>query len=334
MNKKILAAFFFTLFSIAAKAQLTQQSLGGSATTLNTVQGGFWPKLYSVLPKKDTLNNAAVRYVGAQTIRPQDTLTSDTPPIYVSNGHWWYRLGGSSGGIIPAGPITTIPTVGFNPGTNLGSDSFIIKTFYGAQPPLATLTGGGIFEFTSASTVSATLNWSASRQSATAPISTIVVAGTSQSFSQPSTPGTVSGTQGVTVTTNTGTTYNNVVTTTDAQTVTASTTFTYRSKYYIGYVATSTPTDANIIAALGGTVGGTFATTQVTSGVLPAPATESYIVFAYPSTFGTATIKIQGLTVGYYLTTRSLVNASGYSTSYNIYISPYSTNGGVEYQVL
>lgn len=96
--KKLIVSFFFILFSLCVSAQLQQQSLGGSPTTLNTVQGGFWPKLYSVLPKKDTLNNPAVVYVGAETIRPQDTLISSTPPVYMSNGHYWFREGASGGG--------------------------------------------------------------------------------------------------------------------------------------------------------------------------------------------------------------------------------------------
>lgn len=249
----------------------------------------------------------------------------------------WIKFGGTSsasGGLV-GGPITSNRfTIGTNPGVGLTTDQWIDSVFYYAQPPTATLTGGGIFEFTSAPTFNTTLNWGASRQSATTPIVSIVVAGQTQTFAQPTAPGTVSGTQAVTVTTNTGTTYNNVVTATDGQSATASTTFTYRSKYYIGFVATSTPTDADIIAATGGTVGGTFATAFATTGSLPAPGAESYIVIAYPSSFGSALVKINGLLVNYVLTTRAFVNASGYSVSYNIYVSPFATNAGVDYQVL
>jgi hypothetical protein len=218
--------------------------------------------------------------------------------------------------------------------SNANINTWIDSAFYASQPPLAGLTGGGTFEFTSASTVGRTLNWSATRQSATSPISTIVVDGSSQTFSQPGQGSTVSGTQPVTVTTNTTSNYSNIVTTTDGKTATATTTFTYRSKYYIGYVSSSSPSDANILAATGGTVGGTFATNYFASGTLPNPASESYIVFAFPASFGIPTVKIGGLAVAFNLTTRSFVNASGFSVSYNILVSPFPTNSGVDYQIL
>lgn len=247
---------------------------------------------------------------------------------------WIFFGGGGSGATIPGGPITTIPVVGTNPGTNLSGVDWIIATFYGLQPPTASLTGGGTFEFTSASTLTSSLNWGAGRQGNTAPLTSIVVNSISQTFSQPTAPGTVTGTQPVTVPTNTNTTYSNVVTATGGLTATATTTYTYKQKYYIGFVNNNNPSNADIIAATGGTVGGTFATTFVTAGTLSTVAGSNYIVFAYPASFGTATIKINGLAVGYNLTVRAFTNASGYISSYNIYVSPFPTNAGVEYQVL
>ena len=253
--------------------------------------------------------------------------------VYVWNGRGWIKAGGGST-IITGGVVTSVPVVGTILPSNANINTWIDSAFYASQPPLAGLTGGGTFEFTSASTVGRTLNWSATRQSATSPISTIVVAGSSQTFSQPGQGSTVSGTQPVTVTTNTTSNYSNIVTTTDGKTATATTTFTYRSKYYIGYVSSSSPSDANILAATGGTVGGTFATNYFASGTLPNPASESYIVFAFPASFGIPTVKIGGLAVAFNLTTRSFVNASGFSVSYNILVSPFPTNSGVDYQIL
>lgn len=243
----------------------------------------------------------------------------------------WIELGSGSSGNL-GGPITSNRTTpGTNPGTNLTTDQWIDSIFYYAQPPTATLTGGGIFEFTSASTLSATLNWSASRQSATKSIATIVVAGNNETFSQPGAPGTVSGTQSVTVTTNTSTTYNNIVTTIDAQTVTASTTFAYQQKIYAGFITTTTPSDADILAATNSTyVGGKFATTRLQSGYLSTPAGSRYVVFVAPASFGTPTVIINGLTVAYNLTTRIFVNASGYSSSYIIAVSPFPTFGAID----
>jgi len=332
--------FFIALFTIAnVNGQGTFPGLAtaGSPTTLNYWKGGgkfvkgMINGVYVDTTSANLDTNYIKYYVGAQIFTTSDNKVWVRDALAVQ---WILSGGGTPGGIVPGGPITTIPVVGTNPGTNLSGPAWIISTFYGTQSPTATLTGGGTFEFTSSSTFNTSLSWGASRQSATAPLSTVVVASVSQSFSQPSQPGTVTGTQAVTVTTNTTTTYNNVVTTTDSKTATASTTFTYRSKYYIGFVSNATPTDNQIIAATGGTVGGTFATTYLTAGTLPDPASSSYIVFAYPASFGTATIKINGLAVGYSLTTRSFTNASGYTTSYNIYVSPFPTAGGVEYQVL
>jgi hypothetical protein len=95
--KKLLVAFFFILCCAGASAQLQQQSMGGSVNTLNTVEGGLLGKLYFVLPKKDTLNNLAKFYPGALTIRPQDTLLTDYPPIYMSNGRFWISISSGEG---------------------------------------------------------------------------------------------------------------------------------------------------------------------------------------------------------------------------------------------
>ena len=231
---------------------------------------------------------------------------------------------------IAGGPITTIPVVGTNPGVNLTATQFINNTFYGKQPPIASLSGGNTYEYTIGTNPLRSLVWGASRQSNTTNLSTIIVGGISQTFVNPPNPGTVIGTQAVNVPINTTTTYSNVVTASNGQSSTASTTFLYRSKYYIGYVPSSTPSDADIIAV----ISSNFATSFVKSGTLSAPSSSQYIIFAYPSYFGLASIKINGLLVDYTLVTRSFVNASGYSTSYNIYVSPFSTFGGVDYQIL
>ena len=228
---------------------------------------------------------------------------------------------------------------------NAATDSSIYLTVTGGNnryvqiqtyPPLASLTGGGNFELHSAGTFSQTLNWGATRQAATtgvfatANLSTIVVAGVTQTFSNPSAGGTVSGTQNVTVTWNSNNSYNNVVTTIDGKTATASTANNFYSTYYIGYVSSSSPSDANLIAGFNFL---NTANSRVTSGTLSTPGGSSYIVFAFPASYGAATVTINGLGVGYNLTTRSVINASGYSQSYNIYVSPFATSSGVTYSI-
>lgn len=233
-----------------------------------------------------------------------------------------------SNSIVAGGPITSIPTIGTNPGTNLNTPDWIKNTFYASQPPTATLTGGVNIELTSLSTLGYTLNWSASRQSATQPITSIVVAGVTKSFSQPAQPGTVSGTQAVTINTNTNTTYNNVVTTTDSKTATVNTTFSFSPKRYWFYSNNLIPTSADVVANLGG--GNELTTTRIkgTFSVIVS-GTNRYVSYAYPSSYGVLnSIIISGLeSIGAFnLNVVSVTNASGFVQNYNVYTTQNQFN--------
>jgi hypothetical protein len=125
------------------------------------------------------------------------------------------------------------------------------------QSPTASLSGGYSYERHASGTFSVSLSWSAGRQAAgtgvnaTNPLSSIVVAGTSQTFSQPSAGASISGTQSTgTMNYNTSYTFYNTVTTTDSKTAVASTSFGSYDKRYLGWSATSTPTSAEILAAV------------------------------------------------------------------------------------
>jgi len=125
------------------------------------------------------------------------------------------------------------------------------------QNPTATLSGGYSYERHASGTFSVSLSWSAGRQAAgtgvnaTNPLSSIVVAGTSQTFSQPSSGSSVSGSQSTgTMSYNTNYTFYNTVTTTDSKTAVASTSFGAYDKRYLGWSATTTPTSAEILAAV------------------------------------------------------------------------------------
>lgn len=331
MKFKILIAFFL-LVGIFADAQFVRQPLGGSPTTESFARGilGGDSSIYiTEYPDTTTANK------GANLKKKNGALIKIGANIYMRHiitSSWVLSSGNSgSGGIILGGPITTIPIVGFNPGSNLSSDSFLIKTFYGAQPPLSTLSGGGVFEYTTGSTVSRNLNFTAARQTATANLSTIIVGGISQSFSNPAAPGTVSGVQAIAIPVNTNTTYSNVVTASNSMTASSSTTFTYKRKIFAGFVSTDSPSDADIIGALGSLyVGGTFSDARVQTGFLSTPVSSSYIMFASPVSFGTPTIIINGLTVSFTQITRNFININGYSSSYYIMISPYQTAGAVD----
>jgi hypothetical protein len=224
---------------------------------------------------------------------------------------------------IPPFTVSSIPTIGETvPG---GSAPFVINyLFHQTQPPTATLSGGTIVEMSPVSTIiNETLSWTAGRQANTNPLSTIVVAGTNESFSQPAAPGTVSGTQGVTITANTNQTFTMTVTTTDSKTATSSTTYTFESKRYWGQCNTSSPTDAQILAAAGG--GSEFSTTRAKSSFsIVITGTSQNFYYAYPASFGNLTSFVVGgfESIGAFtLTTRNLTNASGFTTSYNIYVS-------------
>jgi hypothetical protein len=256
-----------------------------------------------------------------------------------ANGGHWYQSGGSSGSVSIAQAIGIITT----PNPITGTGTVALDTAYAnatyvriqTQNPTATLSGGGNYELHSAGTFGSTLNWSGGRlaanstQAATNPLASIVVATVSQTFSQPSPGGSASGTQVVTVTYNTNTTYTNTVTTTDSKTASATTSYLFFPKLYIGFVPSNSPSDADIIGVTNGN-GGVLATSFVASGSLSTPSASKYICIAYPASFGAVNnIVINGLSVTFNSTTRSFTNASGYSQSYLIYISPNPTAGSV-----
>jgi hypothetical protein len=104
----------------------------------------------------------------------------------------------------------------------------------------------------------------------------------------------------------------------------AAITYTPQAKRYWGYASTNSPTDAEIIAALGG---GSELSSSKAKGAFDITITSGthFIFFAYPSSLG----NLNSLSVGgfgslgsFNQTTRSFTNASSYSQSYNIYVNP------------
>lgn len=245
----------------------------------------------------------------------------------------WDTIKGGSGGNsffnYPA--ISSLPVIGDLPGNNITTDSAFRYIFYKSQPPLATLTGGGTYEYTTAGNTNRTLSWTATRQTATATLATIVVDGVTQTFTQPAQGGTVSNNKTAIVPHNTNTTYSNIVTTTDGKTATATTTFIYQNKIYAGFVTNATPTDADIIAATGSSyVGGIFSASRNQSGTLTTPSSSKYFIFVSPASYGTPNILINGLGATLNQTTRNFTNASGAIISYIIAVSPFQTSGQID----
>lgn len=263
--------------------------------------------------------------------KPFAQIATDSGTVWVRNNTAtkWNKSGGGSS-IIPAGAITTIPIVGTNPGTNLSSDDWIINTFYGSQPPTATLTGGQTLEYQSAATLTKTLNWTAGRQSATNPLSTIVVAGINETFSQPAQGASVSGTQSVSFPANTDITYQNVVTTDDNKTASASTTFSFLPKRYYGWINISDTAgigsagyDDSKITALSNEL----SASKVKSWSTGNPTGEQIYVYAYYSTAGALThFDMNGFPSldAMNNVTRNFTNALGFTGSWTIY---WSKNG-------
>jgi len=229
---------------------------------------------------------------------------------------------GGGEGIIPGGAFVTENIhIGFNPGTNLTASDIIKKVWYGTQP-LATLTGGTILELTAAATVSRTLNWGATRQLGAPTLSTIVVAGISQTFVQPAAGATVSGTQDVDVPANTSTTYDNVVTASDAQTATASTTFNFLGKRYYGIVSDTTGIGIGTQNAVIISLANSFATTKALSVNTGSITGVKFWVYAYPATLGNLSAlsfnsipAIEAMNTA----TISLTNSLGYTQNYILY---------------
>lgn len=90
------------------------------------------------------------------------------------------------------------------------------------------------------------------------------------------------------------------------------------AKYY-GFQASATPTDANI-RGLTNVLSSTLGTLSQTFGA----QSSTYLVYAYPASYADLTsFNINGFESlsSFTLTTRSFVNASGYSQTYKIYVS-------------
>lgn len=239
--------------------------------------------------------------------------------------------GGSSA--IPAGPISSLPTLGYNPGVNISVDSFINSVFYQSQPPGAGLSGGFTQEATGAGpNISYPLTWSGSRPASGAAIIDITITGAAQTYPQTFTPpapgGSVNGSQSVSVPRNATTTFTNTVTAADGKVGTAFTTFQFQFKRYWGFVSSTSPAPGDILALSQELTitraKGTFS--------VAAPGSPQNLAFCYPTSFGALT----SLTIGgfeslpaFTRTTVFLTNASGGNTSYYYYISNNTFGGAV-----
>jgi hypothetical protein len=102
----------------------------------------------------------------------------------------------------------------------------------------------------------------------------------------------------------------------------SSVTYTPLGKRYWGYASTNAPTDTDIRNAAGG--GSELSSSKAKTSFSITPPGANYVFFAYPASLGSLT----SITVGgfesisaFTLSTRTVVNASGYSQTYNVYVS-------------
>lgn len=243
----------------------------------------------------------------------------------------------------------TLAVSGFSGVTPTGStvQEFLNNLFYPTTPPTSALTISipslSISNSTAPSiekrpvgSIAITLNWTGGRQAQTAPLSSIVVGGVSQSFSQPAAPGTVSGTQSSTVTANTNQSYNITVSTneTPAKTSSLSRTISFFDKRYWGFVNTTTPTDADILALTSDNSGSTR-TKSATSVSNASPLRLCWVQPEYADPSYVSEIWIGGLnsTAAFTRTTRAFTNASGFTQNYNIWVQNTTTSAGVNFEI-
>jgi hypothetical protein len=225
------------------------------------------------------------------------------------------------------------------PAVNVGGSTlaeWLNNYFFPSTSPTATISvsGGILREYMSAgAALSVDLPWSVTRPVACAAISTITVDGISQTVNAIAEGQSQSGT----LTTralprNTSTTYTVSVVTSDGKTGSASSTVAWQWKRYWGAFASAVPptnagfsiTDAQILALTGAGVGtgNELSTTRVKT-YNNINAAGNYLVFAWPSSWGTPTFVINGLINTAFTKVRSntFVNASGGSTAYDVWVS-------------
>jgi hypothetical protein len=292
---------------------------------VSAADSGYWYR-YS-FPDTASANKGVLDLADGISIRVGSTT-------YIRYQNKWWASGGGGGSSFNGNrPITRdVNTIlGLNLGTTTLSD-FEEALWFPSQVPTSALTAtylgttASSFDLelmSSGSALAVTLNWVAGRQAATLPLSTVVVDGINESFSQPTAPGVTGASQAGAVTRNTNKTFSNVVTTTDGKTATSTTTFNWYAKKYSGYTSNASPSSANIVAAAGGGVNGFFPATSA-NGAFNVVVTGSnqYVFYAYPVTYGALTsIIISGLeSIGAFTrTTVAVTNAGGFVQNYYCY---------------
>jgi hypothetical protein len=199
------------------------------------------------------------------------------------------------------------------------------KILYPYVGPGCSLSGGNSREFGSSNAV--TLSWSVTKHSN--PIISIIVNGTPIS----PTGNNQSGSVGAVATQNVNTTFN--MSTSDGTTTpSASTSVSWFNKRYWGTTPTFAPlTNSQILALNGAGVGSgnelASSRVQTRNGI---NGGGSYLVFAWPTSFGTPAFVVNGLpNTAFTLISSafSFTNANGYVNTYDVWISNTAQNSPI-----
>lgn len=141
LNMKYILLLFFLTFILISNAQ---------TTTSREVNIGKFDLLYVKAPRIS---------LGTEKVLVWDATKGE---IKISDA----TIGGQA---LAGGPITAIPTVGFNPGTNLTVKDWITATFYPFVPSTISLSSSGVYQVGTNNTV--TLSHTISANSETSFIS-------------------------------------------------------------------------------------------------------------------------------------------------------------------
>lgn len=212
------------------------------------------------------------------------------------------------GSKLPAPPPTTSPTAAIS--LSIGSTQEYMAS--GAILPI-------------------TISWSVTRPTDCRAITAINVAGTSITPNQIAEGQSQSGTLSASLVRNSNSIYTVTVNSSD-KSASSSSSITWSWKRYWGAVTSTNVSDADILALTGAGVGtgNEFATTKnkTYNGI---NGGGKYLVFAFPSSWGTPIFKVYGLTNSAFTKVRDnlFINASGGSTSYQVWVSNTTYNSAV-----
>lgn len=194
-------------------------------------------------------------------------------------------------------------------------------------------------EKTAAASIAVNLNWTAGKQEYTDSLRSVTVGDVAQTITQPTNPGSISGTVSKTVTANMDTHFTNVVVDKDGNNVTASANVYFQNKWFYGF-ATSNVFTNNLVQGLNNFFS-TSATADGRTLYMGTLASAKYAWLAFDAGLDASNllrIIIHGFdqTDQFTRSTVSFTNASGYTTNYIVYVSnvPTSTTYTMKLELL